>query len=284
VRHGAHIIAAVDGGERGEPSAAAGYLHARGFAAPDVGVVLGSGLGAFADAVEDARSIDTGELPGYPRSRVEGHAGRLVDGALHGRRVLVFAGRVHYYEGFSLAEVAFPVRVLAALGGRTLILTCAAGGIAERLVPGSLMALSDHLNLMGDSPLRGPNDDAVGPRFPDMSEVYDAGLRGLLHDAARELGITLEEGVYAAFPGPQYETPAEIRMARALGADAVGMSTVPEAIAARHAGVRVAALALITNRAAGLGAGMLSHEEVLEAGRRSAVSVVALLGEAVRRL
>jgi inosine/guanosine/xanthosine phosphorylase family protein len=146
------------------------------------------------------------------------------------------------------------------------------------------MALSDHLNLMGDSPLRGPNDDAVGPRFPDMSEVYDAGLRGLLHDAARELGITLEEGVYAAFPGPQYETPAEIRMARALGADAVGMSTVPEAIAARHAGVRVAALALITNRAAGLGAGMLSHEEVLEAGRRSAVSVVALLGEAVRRL
>jgi purine-nucleoside phosphorylase len=278
------MIADVAEGQSREPSAAADYLRGWGFAAPDVAVILGSGLGAFADAVEDARSVQTGDIPGYPRSRVEGHAGRLVEGTLEGRRVLVFAGRVHYYEGFSLAEVAFPVRVLAALGGRTLILTCAAGGIAERLSPGSLMTFSDHLNLIGNSPLRGMNDDELGPRFPDMSEVYDAGLGRILHSAATELGVELEEGVYAAFPGPQYETPAEIRMARALGADAVGMSTVPEAIAARHAGMRVAALALITNRAAGLAGGALSHDEVLAVGRRSADSVVALLSAAVRLL
>jgi purine-nucleoside phosphorylase len=262
----------------------AGVLRGLGFGAPEVGIVLGSGLGALADAVEDRVSVETAELPGYPVSDVEGHAGALVSGALAGRRVLVFRGRVHYYEGFSLAEVAFPVRVLAALGGRTLILTCAAGGIADGLEPGSLMLLRDHLNLMGGSPLRGPNDGALGPRFPDMTGVYDPGLRASAREAAAELGIPLEEGVYAAFHGPEYETPAEIRMARSLGADAVGMSTVPEAIAARHAGLRVAAIALVTNRAAGLAAGPLSHDEVLEAGRRASASVAALVAELCRRL
>lgn len=268
----------------GSANAAADRLRARGIAAPDVAVVLGSGLGAFADAIEGAISVGTDELPGYPRSAVEGHDGRLVFGTLEGRAVLVLAGRVHYYEGFSLAEVAFPVRVLAALGGRRLILTCAAGGVADTLVPGSLMLLSDHLNLIGDSPLRGPNSPDAGPRFPDMSAVYDPGLRAAFHAAAAELSLPLEDGVYAAFAGPQYETPAEIRMARTLGADAVGMSTVPEAIAARHAGIRVAALALITNRAAGLAPGELSHDEVLEAGRAAAGSVGELLAAVVRRL
>jgi len=267
-----------------EARRAARFLRERGFAAPEAGIVLGSGLGALADAVEDPVVAEAADIPGYPVTNVEGHAGTLVSGTLAGRRVLVFRGRVHYYEGFSLAEVVFPVRVLAALGGRTVVLTCAAGGIAEGLEPGSLMLLRDHLNLMGGSPLRGPNDGALGPRFPDMTGVYDPGLRARAREAAVELGIPLEEGVYAAFHGPEYETPAEIRMARTLGGDAVGMSTVPEAIAARHAGLRVAAIALVTNRAAGLAAGPLSHEEVLEAGRRASASVAALVAELCRRL
>jgi len=267
-----------------EARRAAGYLRELGFGTPDVGIVLGSGLGALADAVEDPVVTKAAAIPGYPVTAVEGHAGTLVSGRLAARRLLVFCGRVHYYEGFTLAEVAFPVRVLAALGGRTLILTCAAGGISDGLAPGSLMLLRDHLNLMGGSPLRGPNDGALGPRFPDMTGVYDPGLRARALEAAVELGIPLEEGVYAAFHGPEYETPAEIRMARTLGADAVGMSTVPEAIAARHAGLRVAAIALVTNRAAGLAAGPLSHEEVLEAGRRASASVAALVAELCRRL
>ena len=259
---------------------AAEFLRGRGFATPEIGIVLGSGLGALADAVEDTLSLGAAEIPGYPVSRVEGHAGALVSGTPAGRRVLVFRGRVHYYEGFSLAEVAFPVRVLAALGGRTLVLTCAAGGITVE--PGSLMLLRDHLNLMGGSPLRGPNDEELGPRFPDMTEVYDAGLRTRAREVAARLGIPLAEGVYAAFHGPEYETPAEILMARALGADAVGMSTVPEAIAARHAGLRVVAVALVTNRAAGLGGGPLAHEEVLEAAERASASVAALVTELCR--
>jgi purine-nucleoside phosphorylase len=263
---------------------AADFLRGRGFETPELGVVLGSGLEAFADSVEDARSVPTREIPGHPVSTVEGHAGLLVSGRVAGRRVLVFRGRVHYYEGYPLADVVFPVRMLAALGGRNLLLTCAAGGIAAGLEPGTLMVIRDHLNLIGGSPLRGPNEAELGPRFPDLTEVYDAGLRHVLWEAAEALGVPVREGVYAAFPGPQYETPAEIRMARTLGADAVGMSTVPEAIAARHAGLRVAALALISNRAAGLADAPLSHVEVLEAGRRAAASVSKLLTELCRRL
>jgi purine-nucleoside phosphorylase len=248
---------------------------------PAVGVILGSGLGAFADRLEQAVAVPYAEIPGFPPARVAGHAGRLVVGELPaaGGPVTVAAmqGRVHGYEGHPAAEVAFGARVLCALGIRALVVTNAAGGIDPEYGPGDLVRITDHVNLSGQNPLVGENDDQVGPRFPDLSEAYDRRLGALLDEAARQTGVALRQGVYACVLGPSYETPAEVRMLRALGADLVGMSTVPEVIAARHQGVPVAGLSLVTNPAAGLGGTRLSHEEVQRVAGEAAERVGRLL-------
>lgn len=250
---------------------------------PRLGIVLGSGLGAFADQLEDAVAVPYAALPGFAHSTVQGHAGRLVAGRCAGVPLLVMQGRVHRYEGHPLAQVVLPVRAMIAAGCGTLVLTNAAGGIRPDLAPGGLVLITDHLNLVGDNPLLGPNDERLGPRFPDLSVAYDLDLRAAAHAAAREAGLTLAEGVYAALSGPCYETPAEVRMLRTLGADVVGMSTVPEVIAARHMGARVLALSCVANAAAGLG-GVLSHLEVMEVVGRMEVAVTALLRQLVGRL
>ena len=252
--------------------------------APTVGVVLGSGLGGFAQHLEGREVVPYVEIPYFPESRVAGHAGQLVLGTLEGVPCAVMSGRVHYYEGHTLQKVTFPIRVLAALGIRSLVVTNAAGAVNPTFAPGDLMVIVDHLNLLGDNPLRGPNDERLGPRFPDMSEAYHPEGRKALHDAAREANLTLREGVYAGLMGPSYETPAEIRMLQRLGADAVGMSTVAEVIVAVHAGLRVAGLSVITNRAAGLTQNKLSHDEVKEIGARVEGSLEAILRGTLRRL
>lgn len=232
-----------------------------------VGVVLGSGLGRVADRVfeeGEGKAIDYGEIPHFPTSAVEGHRGRLVYGVHESVPVLLMQGRVHRYEGWSAAEVAFPTKVLLALGVERLLLTNAAGGIGDGMKPGDLMLIDDHLNLTGDNPLVGPNDDRLGTRFPDMSDPYARDLRELARAVAREQGVSLVEGVYASVLGPSYETPAEIRMLRTLGAHAVGMSTAYEAIAANHGGAKVLGISCITNLAAGMSDQPLSHEEVKE--------------------
>ena len=247
------------------------------------GIVLGSGLGAFADQVTDATVIPYDEIPHFPTSSVSGHAGRLVLGTLGNTRVAVMQGRVHYYEGYALKEVTFPVRVLRALGATNLVLTNAAGCVNEGYAPGDMMVITDHLNLTGDNPLRGPNDDAFGVRFPDMSKAYSPDLSAILDAVAAEQGTELRHGVYAGLMGPSYETPAEIRMLRVLGADAVGMSTVAEAIAAVHGGLRVVGLSVITNYAAGMSQDTLSHEEVKETGLMVEEKICKLLVAAVER-
>jgi purine-nucleoside phosphorylase len=251
---------------------AAEFVAARSGRRPAVAVVLGSGLSGIAGELEDALTIPYKDIPHFPLPSVAGHEGALVLGRLRGKETALLRGRVHFYEGVPLARVVFPARMLAVLGAKILVLTNAAGGVSERLRPGDLMLLSDHLNLLGTNPLCGPNLDGLGPRFPDMTEVYDRALRETARSCAARLGIRLAEGVYAAMTGPSYETPAEVRMLRTLGADAVGMSTVPEAVAARHAGMRVLGFSMISNLAAGLSSGPLSHEEVLatgvEAGKR----------------
>jgi purine-nucleoside phosphorylase len=266
--------------------AAVQQIHARlpAGAAPKVGLVLGSGLGAWADRLEARTAIPFGELPGFPSARVEGHAGNLVHARARGREVLALQGRVHYYEGHDLATVVWPVRVLVAAGCRTLIITNAAGGVDPTLRPGELVILSDHLNLLGASPLRGANDDALGPRFPDMSDAYDANLRRQAARAGAEVGLTLREGIYACLPGPAYETPAEVRMLRGLGADLVGMSTVPEVIAARHMGARVLGMSCVTNLAAGITREKLSHAEVTETAARVRDTFAGLLDAVVGAL
>lgn len=246
---------------------------------PQVGIILGSGLGDFADTLQDRVAIPYQELPHFPHSSVPGHAGRLVLGRLGGSTVVAMQGRVHAYEGYSNEQVAFPARVLCGLGIQTLVVTNAAGGIHAELLPGSLMVISDHLNLSGWNALTGPNDDRLGPRFPDMSHAYHPGLRQLLLKVARGQGLALREGVYAMVSGPSYETPAEIRMLRTLGADAVGMSTVPEVVAASHMGVRVAGISCITNLAAGIGHQPLSHDEVAETAGRVRNVFVRMLTE-----
>lgn len=235
---------------------------------PKVGIILGSGLGDFADTFADKVVIPYGELPHFPHSSVPGHAGRLVMGTLGGEPVVAMQGRVHYYEGYAPDRVAFPARVLCALGIKALVVTNAAGGINLALRPGDLMAITDHLNLSGWNALTGPNDDRLGPRFPDMSTAYHPKLLQLLLDSAHAVDVDLRKGVYAILSGPSYETPAEIRMLRVLGADAVGMSTVPEVIAASHMGVPVAGISCITNLAAGIGNKPLSHEEVAETANK----------------
>lgn len=245
--------------------------------APETAVVLGSGLGDFANRVENSVSVEYRELPGFPVSTVPGHRGRFVFGTLAGKPIAVMQGRVHLYEGYSPKEAVLPLQVLHALGARRVILTNAAGGMGEGFVPGDLMLLTDHISSFVPSPLIGPNEDFLGPRFPDMTEVYTHSLRERAEQAAQELGIPLKHGVYLQVTGPQYETPAEIRMYQRLGADAVGMSTVCEAICARHMGMEVCGLSCITNMAAGLGTKPLSHEEVQETADRVAAQFQSLL-------
>lgn len=245
-----------------------------------VGLVLGSGLGAFADELEDAVAIPYEEIPGFARSTVEGHAGRLVAGRVGGVHVAAMQGRFHFYEGYTLEEVTFPIRVFKLLGADSLVLTNAAGGLNNSLKQGSLMLINDHLNLLGSSPLRGPNDTRFGARFPDLSEVYDRALQETAVAEAHAMKLELRRGIYAALHGPNYETPAEIRMLRALGADAVGMSTVPEAIVARHMSMRVLGISCITNMAAGVLDRPIDHAEVMETGE----SVREIFSELLRRV
>jgi purine-nucleoside phosphorylase len=235
---------------------------------PEVGLILGSGLGGFADNLERAIAIDYADLPGFPRSTIKGHAGRLVLGERNGARCVAMQGRAHVYEGHAAADVAFPARVLIGLGAKILIVTNAAGGLRPEWSPGTLMVIADHIDLLRDHPLRGANDDDVGPRFPDMTRAYAPELRAIVHGVARAQGIAVEEGVYVAMPGPTYETPAEVRMLRGLGADATGMSTVPEVIVANHMGARVIGISCITNQAAGITGAPLSHAEVTETAAR----------------
>jgi purine-nucleoside phosphorylase len=263
---------------------AARAVRARRHEEPRVALVLGSGLGAFADDLEDAESIPYSEVPGFARPTVEGHTGRLVLGKVGGAEVAVMQGRFHFYEGYALEAVTFPVRVLALMGVKSLVLTNAAGGLNNSLKQGSLMLISDHLNLMGANPLRGPNDERFGPRFPDMTEVYDRAYQEIAIAEAHALGTELRRGVYAALSGPTYETPAEIRMLRALGADAVGMSTVPEAVVARHAGLKVLGISCITNMAAGVSEGPIDHAEVIETGERVRETFSALLRAIIPKL
>jgi len=251
---------------------------------PRVGVVLGSGLGGLADALENRVEIPYGEIPGWPVSTAVGHAGVLVLGEVDGVPIAVMRGRAHLYEGVSADRAVFGVRVLGKLGIRSLVVTNAAGGINTAYRPGELVLISDHVNLQGTSPLVGPNDEEFGPRFPDMSDAYDYELRRLAREAAGRLGIELREGVYAAWLGPQFETPAEIRFMRAVGGDLAGMSTVPEVIAARHMGVRCLGISVVTNMAAGVLPEKIDHDAVLEVGARAAGSLTALLRELVPTL
>ena len=271
-----------DAFERIEAAAAA--VLARCGTPPATAIVLGSGLGDFADGLPDAVTLPYGDLPHWPVSRVVGHAGKLVVGTVSGRRVAVLSGRAHAYEGHDLSTVVFAARVMARVGVKELILTNAAGGINTGFASGALMVIDDHLNLMGSNPLVGPNDERMGPRFPDMSEVYSARLRRIADQAARARGVTVTHGIYAGLLGPSYETPAEIRYLRTIGADAVGMSTVPEAIAARHMGVEVLGISCITNMAAGVLNQPLVHSEVLETAQRVKGAFISLLEGIVERL
>ena len=249
---------------------------------PLIGLVLGSGLGAFAKTLDKAVAIPYAQIPHFPTSTAIGHAGELVVGTSQGVPVAVMAGRVHLYEGYSFQQVAFPVRVLGRFGVKTLILTNAAGSVNVNYKPGELMVIEDHINYMGGHPLIGPNDEQLGPRFFDMSEAYDPRLREIAEKACWKAGVPVRHGVYIAFTGPSYETPAEIRMCRTLGADAVGMSTVPEVLAARHMGIRVLGISCITNMAAGVLKKKLDHREVLEVGERVKAGLMDVLGRIIQ--
>lgn len=256
---------------------AAKFLHSQTSLRPKIGLVLGSGLGSFADDLSDATRVPFANIPFFPRSTAVGHAGQLVIGNAAGIPVAAMQGRVHLYEGYSAREVVFPMRVFDQMDIHAVILTNAAGGINLEYKQGALVVITDHINLQGDNPLVGPNDDLFGPRFPDMTQAYWKPYRELALQAAQKMGKTLYQGVYAALLGPSYETPAEIRYLRSIGADLVGMSTVPEVIAARHMGVKVLAISCVTNMAAGILDQPISHEEVLETGERVKGDFVALL-------
>lgn len=272
---------------------AAEYFKTITSTSPKTAIVLGSGLGAFADSLENAVSIPYEDIPGFARSTVQGHAGKLVFGEIEGKQIVVQSGRFHFYEGYDMEQVMLPVRSLGLFGVENFIFTNAAGSLEPDMTPGSLMILSDHINMMGVNPLRGPNDDRFGPRFPEMSEVYDREFQTVAEHAANEISHEryekdidakrkdfIHRGVYCALSGPTYETPAEIRLYRSLGADAVGMSTVPEAIAARHMGKRVLGISCITNLAAGLSTGPIDHSEVMETG----AAVAEIFKELLRRI
>jgi purine-nucleoside phosphorylase len=263
---------------------AADLLRSRISAVPDVAIVLGSGLGDFADGLRDSLTTPYAEIPNWPASAVIGHAGKLVVGTLAGKRVAALSGRAHFYEGHDLRTVTFATRVLGRLGVKTLVLTNAAGGINISFRPGTLMVIDDHINLLGSNPLLGPNDDRFGVRFPDMTEVYSRRLRDIADIAARARGVNIAHGVYVALHGPSYETPAEIRFLRTIGADAVGMSTVPEALVARHMNMDVLGISCITNPAAGVLPEPLHHDEVMEVARRVTGEFSALLEGIIERL
>jgi purine-nucleoside phosphorylase len=260
---------------------AAAFVRQRSPLAPAIGLVLGSGLGAFARSLTDAVAIPYGEIPHFAPSTAVGHRGELVLGKAEGVPVAVMAGRVHLYEGYPVAQVVFPVRMLARLGVRTLLLTNAAGSVNLAYKPGELVILSDHINLTGVNPLTGPNLDELGPRFPDMTDAYDPALREIAEKACWKAGVTARKGVYLGLAGPSYETPAEIRMARTLGADVVGMSTVLEVIAARHLGLRCLGLSCVTNMGAGVLKQKIDHREVLEVGERVKQGLLEVLGRII---
>ena len=265
------------GAEFVQAEAAARYIQKKTKLRPKIALVLGSGLGAFADEFTNAIRIPYAKIPHFATSTAIGHAGQLVAGTVEGVELVGMQGRVHLYEGYSAKDVAFPVRVFARMGVKAVILTNAAGGIKKEFTEGRLVVISDHINLQGTNPLTGPNDERFGPRFPDISTAYDKKFRELTLAEGRRLGIGLGEGVYAALAGPSYETPAEIRYLRTIGADLVGMSTVPEVIAARHAGMRVLGISCVTNTAAGILDRPLDHQEVLETAERVKGQFVSLL-------
>ncbi|RMF57424.1 MAG: purine-nucleoside phosphorylase [Calditrichaeota bacterium] len=260
------------------------YIETKTGDRPPLAITLGSGLGPFADQLENTVVIPTETIPNYPVSTVEGHAGKWIFGELAGKRLLAMKGRIHAYEGYPLAQVTFPVQLMAALGVKTLIVTNAAGGINRNFAPGDLMLITDHINLMLDNPLIGPNDETLGPRFPDMSQPYDSELQSLAETVALELGIKLQKGVLGALKGPTYETAAEVRMLRALGADAGTMSTVPEVIVAAYRGLRVLGISCITNLATGISTTKLSHEEVTEVADMVKNKFSSLIKEIVSRI
>ena len=262
-------------------SAAAEYILTRIPRQPRVALVLGSGLGDFADTLEDAVRLPFSEIPGFPQATVAGHEGALVFGRKNNRFIAVLQGRVHYYEGYSQREITLPIRVLSAIGVKTVVLTNAAGGINKRYKPGDLMLICDHINFSGSNPLIGPNLDTFGPRFPDVSDLYCAELRQDVKELSAFVGIPLWEGVYLMCSGPNYETPAEIRMFRTMGADAVGMSTVPEALVAAHCGMKVVGISCITNMAAGVLPQKLDHSEVVETAAKVRTKFQRLLSELV---
>ena len=263
---------------------AARIIRSRTKLEPRIAIVLGSGLGEFADEFDEPVGIPYEEIPGFARSTAQGHAGRLVVGKIDDVPVVAMQGRVHYYEGYSLEQVTFPIRTFKLLGVKTLILTNASGGINVQLNQGGLMVISDHLNMMGDNPLRGPNDERFGPRFPDMSAVYSPALQEIVVEEAKAIGVELRRGIYGALSGPSYETPSEIHLLRNLGADAVGMSTVPEAIVARHMDLEVLGISCITNMAAGIGDEPINHDEVMATGNRVRDVFALLLQKVVGRI
>jgi len=263
---------------------AAEHIRSRSDSGARIALVLGSGLGAFADELQERVVVPYDEIPGFARSTVEGHAGQLVLGKSGGVPVVAMQGRFHYYEGYPLEQVVFPIRTFGLLGVQTIVLTNAAGGINVQFDKGALMVISDHLNLMGTSPLRGPHDQRFGARFPDMTEVYARDLQEMVVEEGHKIGMEMRRGIYAALSGPSYETPAEIRMLRTLGADAVGMSTVPEAIVARQMGMRVVGISCITNLASGVADQLIDHHDVMETGAQVRVAFTELLRRIILRL
>ncbi|WXR61891.1 purine-nucleoside phosphorylase [Peptostreptococcaceae bacterium AGR-M142] len=263
---------------------AAEYIKGKIDIQPEIGMILGSGLGVLGEEIQNPIFIDYKEIPNFPVSTVEGHAGRLVIGDLEGKKVVAMQGRFHYYEGYKMKEVTFPVRVMKELGINSVMVTNAAGGVNKEYVPGDLMIINDHINFAFNNPLMGPNDSDLGVRFPDMSTAYDREYMALAKETAKEMNLNVKEGVYIFMSGPTYETPAEVNMARMLGADAVGMSTVPEVTAAVHGGMRVLGISCITNMAAGILEQPLNHEEVIETTQRVKKDFINLVKNTLKKM
>ncbi|WNB93654.1 purine-nucleoside phosphorylase [Bacillus sp. NEB1478] len=260
------------------------FIQSKLTTTPKIGLILGSGLGILADEIQNPTVIPYSDIPEFPVSTVEGHAGQLVIGELAGKQVVVMQGRFHYYEGYSMEKVTFPVRVMKLIGVETIVVTNAAGGVNEDFEAGDLMLITDHINNFGDNPLIGANDNSFGVRFPDMSEAYTSSLQDIARKVAKDLGLSLKEGVYVGNTGPSYETPAEVRMLRILGADAVGMSTVPEVIIARHAGINVLGISCISNMAAGILDQPLTHDEVMETTEKVKANFLSLVKGIVNKI
>lgn len=264
--------------------ASADFILSKSNYKPEIGLILGSGLGSLADSIENPEFYNYSDIPNFPTSTVEGHAGRLVIGTLGGKQVVAMQGRFHYYEGYSMEKITFPVRVMKLLGVSKLIVTNACGAVNKDFTPGDLMVITDHINFSGSNPLFGANLDEFGPRFPDMSEAYNLELRNKVLNAGKELGMDLKQGVYVMFSGPTYETPAEIRLSRIMGGDAVGMSTVPEVIVANHCGIKTVGISCLTNMAAGILDQPLNHEEVIETSTRVKNDFIKLMNRVIETI